>query len=108
MSKKEIIAQLMEYVILYRDPKTGIAWVEDGRTGNGHSCHPNIDRTGSVSGMKKLGYWGKNDIVVLSHGYYYNTSRYIVSDDLDEIAAVYCTCQGCIARRQKEPLGPLV
>lgn len=34
--------------------------------------HPSIHYTGSVSGMKKLGYWGKNDICVRSGMYIYN------------------------------------
>ena len=47
-----------KYNILFRDDKSGIAWVEDGRTGTGSSCHPNIDSSGSVAGMKKRG-WGR-------------------------------------------------
>lgn len=39
---------------LHRDPRTGIAWVKDCSTGMGHSCHANIDATGSVRGMKNL------------------------------------------------------
>lgn len=41
---------------LHRDRKNGIAWIKDGATGLGYSCHANIDATGSVRGMKKLGY----------------------------------------------------
>ena len=36
--------------------------------------HPSIHVTGSVRGMRKLGYWGKNDVVVRSGSYYYNLS----------------------------------
>lgn len=36
--------------------------------------HPSIHVTGSVRGMKKLGFWGKNDVVVRSGSYYYNLS----------------------------------
>lgn len=57
---------------LFVDPKTGIAWIEDGRTGLGHSCHPNISATGSVRGMKGRGFWGKRDRTVRSHGFIYN------------------------------------
>ena len=39
--------------------------------------HPSIHYTGSVSGMKKLGYWGKDDICVRCGQYIYNMSRYI-------------------------------
>ena len=33
---KQFIRQIEEHVNLYRDNKTGIAWVEDGRTGLGY------------------------------------------------------------------------
>ena len=36
--------------------------------------HPSIHYTGSVRGMKKLGYWGKNDVCVRSGAYIYNLS----------------------------------
>lgn len=36
---------------------------------------PSIHITGSVKGMKKQGYWGKNDVIVRSGNYYYNISR---------------------------------
>lgn len=91
---KEQIKEIRPYVILYRDPKTGIAWVENGSTGQGHSAHPNIDASGSVRGMKQLGYWNKEDRCVRSHGFIYNIDRLIVTDDLDEIARQHCKCGG--------------
>jgi hypothetical protein len=36
--------------------------------------HPSIHCTGSVRGMKKLGYWGKNDVCVRIGNYIYNLS----------------------------------
>ena len=36
--------------------------------------HPSIHYAGSVAGMKKLGYWGKNDICVRIGKYIYNLS----------------------------------
>lgn len=38
--------------------------------------HPSIHYTGSVRGMKKLGYWGKDDTCVRCGQYIYNMSRY--------------------------------
>lgn len=35
------------------------------------SC-PNIHKSGSVRGMKKLGYWGKNDVCIRIGNYIYN------------------------------------
>ena len=66
---KVLLEAVRPHVNLYRDPKTSIAWVEDGSTGSGHSCHPNIHHTGSVRGMKSLGYWEAKDRVVESHGF---------------------------------------
>ncbi len=39
--------------------------------------HPSIHCTGSVRGMKKLGYWGKNDKCVRCGQYIYNLSIFI-------------------------------
>lgn len=36
--------------------------------------HPSIHHTGSVRGMKKLGYWGKHDYCVRCGSYIYNLS----------------------------------
>ena len=36
--------------------------------------HPSIHYTGSVRGMKRLGYWGKSDICVRCGQYIYNLS----------------------------------
>lgn len=41
------------------------------------SRHPSIHCTGSVSGMKKLGFWGKDDCCVRCGQYIYNLSQYI-------------------------------
>lgn len=38
------------------------------------AIHPSIHCSGSVSGMKKLGYWGKNDECVRCGSYIYNLS----------------------------------
>lgn len=66
---KKLIKEIRPYVKLYRDTNNGIAWIEDGSTGLGISVHPNLDKSGSVTGMKKLGYWDKSDRIVLSHGW---------------------------------------
>lgn len=61
----------------YELTNNGIAWIEDGSTGLGISVHPNLDKSGSVTGMKKLGYWDKSDRIVLSHGWKYNIDRFV-------------------------------
>lgn len=91
---KVLIKKLGEYQTLYRNPLTGIAWVENGSTGCAHSAHPNIDATGSVRGMKSRGYWGKEDRCVRSNGAIYNISICTVHDDLDQVAADHCHCGG--------------
>lgn len=100
---KELIKKLGEHVVLYRDPDNGIAWIEDGRSGTGASAHPNIHRTGSVAGMKKLGYWRQSDRTVKSHGFIHNVDAFAAHDLLDFVAAEHCACVGCHARRKRMP-----
>ncbi len=96
---KNLIKQLDDNRILFRDRQTGIAWVDDYFTGLGYSCHPNIDVTGSPEGMVNLGYWQKSDILVRSHGFIYNTSKLAVDGTFDSIAAKYCICPSCAAKK---------
>ena len=91
---KRLIRQIGPYQHLYLDTKTGIAWVKNGSTGLGHSCHANIDASGSVVGMKNLGYWRKKDRIVQSHGFKYNIDTFVIDDNLDDIAAANCECGG--------------
>lgn len=100
---KQFIREITPYAKLYRDNRNGIAWIEDGSTGLGHSCHPNISQSGSVIGMKQLGYWGREDRTVRSHGWVYNIDRFAIDtkDKLDLIVANECMCQACIERRRE-------
>lgn len=91
---KILLKEVEPHVNLYRDTGTGIAWVEDGRTGCGHSPHPSIDETGSVAGMASKGYWDKNAVTVKSNGLIYNTSLYFAPSGLDKLAALHCRCGG--------------
>jgi hypothetical protein len=43
--------------------------------------HPSIHYTGSVAGMKKLGYWGKDDVCVRIGNYIYDLSITLKHDD---------------------------
>ena len=98
---KKLIKEIKPYVKLYRDEKSGIAWIENGSTGCGHSCHANIDTSGSVRGMKNLGYWKKDARTVRSHGFIYNIDSFCCSDEYDNIAAEYCACTACLERKSK-------
>lgn len=66
--------------------RNGIGVVKNYSAGIGHSAHPNIDETGSVRGMKELGYWRKSDVITRSGGFYYNTSSVVISDAIDALA----------------------
>ena len=101
---KQFIRQIEEHVILYRDNKSGIAWIEDGKTGLEISAHSNIDSSGSVAGMKNLGYWGKKDRTIRSHGWIYNIDSFVCDKDneLEMIVADECRCQGCLERRMQK------
>lgn len=87
---KKLIKEIRPYVKLYRDTNNGIAWIEDGSTGLGISVHPNLDKSGSVTGMKKLGYWDKSDRIVLSHGWKYNIDRFVCDAPLMR-SLLFCT-----------------
>ena len=100
---KKLIRELGDYKTLYRDDNNGIAWVEDGGTGCGYSCHSNIDATGSVRGMKNLGYWKKDARTVRSHGFIYNIDTLVISSEYDKLLAESeCKCIACCERREKE------
>lgn len=103
---KKLIKKLDQYAALYRDTKNGVAWVEDGGTGLGYSCHANISETGSVDGMKALGYWRKADRTVCSNGFIYNIDTYFVDPQkpYEQIAADACMCAACKERRKKQNL----
>lgn len=98
---KQLIEIIQPHVELYQDPKTGIAWVEDGRNGCSYSCHPNIHKTGSVKGMIARGFWAENDEVISSNGFKYNTSHLLAEADLVSIAANHCECRQCLLRKVK-------
>jgi hypothetical protein len=91
---KVALEHLSEHVTLFLDPKTGLAWIEDYHTGLGHSCHPSIDRTGSVRGMKAKGYWRQADRVVESHGFKYNIDLCYARSEYDRLTCRRCRCGG--------------
>jgi hypothetical protein len=91
---RQLIKVVAPHMKLYRDDRTGIAWVENGTAGVSHSAHPNIGKTGSVRGMKDRGYWDANDRTVVVGDFIYNTSQFVASDQYDRIAAQHCECGG--------------
>lgn len=98
------IRKIKPHAILYRDDRIGIAWIEDGSSGCSLSVHSNIDSSGSVKGMKDLGYWRKEDRTVRSHGFIYNIDSFVCDKncELEVIVANECKCEGCIKRRNKQ------
>lgn len=106
---KQLIKEITPYQKLYRDTNNGIAWIEDGSTGCGISIHPNISTSGSVRGMKHLGYWQKQDRIIKSHGFAYNVDLVSFSWDdptdpyykLEHLVADECMCIACYERRSE-------
>ena len=98
---KRLLRKIDKYAELYRDDKSGIAWIYDCSTGLGISVHPNIAASGSVIGMRSLGYWGKHDRVVRSHGFIYNIDRFVCcpENEYETIASNECMCRACLERR---------
>ena len=93
---KELIQVVTEFARLYRDPITGIAWVEDTSTGLGYSAHPNIHSTGNVRGMRLRGFWKRKDLAVPTNGFIYNISQCRVNLDnqFEVLAMRNCRCGG--------------
>jgi hypothetical protein len=94
------IKDIAPHKTLYRCSVTGVAWVENGSAGTGHSAHANIHQTGSVQGMKKSGYWKHNDRIERTNGFIYNVDTLVISDELDQIAADHCLCRACRERKK--------
>lgn len=99
---KKLIRNIDEYTTLYRDDRSGIAWIEDGTTGLGISIHASISDSGSVRGMKNCGYWRKFDRTIRNHGFIYNidTLSYDKNNALERmLVSAECKCAACIERR---------
>jgi len=102
MARHTLIREIKDCVELHRCPRTGIAWVEDGKTGNGYSAHPHIDSDGSVTGMKSLGHWKKSDRTLKTHGCIYNIDKVVINHEFDQVAANECQCEACSEQRAYE------
>lgn len=96
-----LIKKFNSTVFLYKDTYTGIAWVEDKRTGMKYSCHPYTNNKGSVRGMKALGLWRKHDSVLCCGETFYNASKRYTSASWDKVASNACECKECLKRRKK-------
>lgn len=98
---KRKIREIAPYKVLYRDDKTGIAWIEDGSSGACYSIHANIDSSGSIRGMKQRGYWGKNDRCVRTAGCIYNIDTLVCNQNnpMEQIVFNECCCEACRERR---------
>lgn len=92
---KTFLKEIEEHIELHRCPRTGVAFVKNGKHGLIHSAHGSIDITGSVIGMKLRGYWRKKDRTVRTHGAIYNIDSFIVTDKYDAIAGANCRCPSC-------------
>lgn len=94
-ARRVLVREVRPYVKLYRDPKTGIAWIEDGTSGTGLSAHPSIHATGSIRGMRDRGWWGKHDRTVKSHGFIYNIDQAAGGSSADDkLVRSMCECGG--------------
>lgn len=99
MASKILIKEIRPHVKLYRDPKTGIAWVEDGTAGVGYSAHPNIKAFSgwgsSGNPSQRVRAWAQGGRVVKSHGFLYNIDSVMgIENALDQVAAANCMCGG--------------
>lgn len=91
-----VLREVAPHKVLHRDERSGIAWIEDGTAGVGLSLHPNISDSGSVAGMKRMGYWSRDAKTKRTRGFIYNISAYVPEDDsyLNGILRRECRCGG--------------
>ena len=65
--------------------KNGLIIILNSTLGISHSSHPNIEVSGSLSGMIKQGYWNREDEIIEINGFYYNKSLVSICDELDRL-----------------------
>ena len=53
---KQFIRNIEESVTLFRDDKSGIAWIEDGRTGLGYSYIVDVRKNGEPNNAERKIY----------------------------------------------------
>ena len=101
---KQFVREIKQYVKLYRDTETGIAWIEDGTAGIAISVHANIHASGNVGAMKKRGSWRQNDRTRRCGGFVYNIDSLIYDkfNELERIVADECMCEACQERRARK------
>lgn len=90
----ERLGTLSESRHLYRDPITGIAWVEDTSSGMADSLHPNIGPRPTMGGARRL--YGPTGRPVRVGQYIYNRAEYIGASEEQNRAALLgaCRCGG--------------
>lgn len=97
---KKYLRDIAPHQHLYRDDKTGIAWIHDGRSGVVYSIHPYIDKSGSVKGMKHQKFWNQNDRCIKTNGSIFNIDMICVSDDIRyTVLKNECLCLACCEMR---------
>lgn len=62
-----------------------VVTIDDHSIGCRMSAHPNIGQSGSVAGMKNMGYWRKNDVTVRQRNFIYNVSSVACTSIIDEL-----------------------
>jgi hypothetical protein len=94
MTNKKLVRAVGPTAKLFRDKKTGVAWVEDvqGNVTVTHAAHPRIEEPGRVSLMVKNGMWKKTDRVVKCGPAAYNIDVRACTTPLDYLAANACAC----------------
>lgn len=55
--------------------RSGVCQIKDFTSGGAFTCHPSIDKSGSVRGMKSNGYWAKDDQIVEAFGCKHNIDK---------------------------------
>ena len=91
-----VIKKINDCQEIIRHNKTGIVFVDDGKTGCIHSHHAAIDSNGSVIGMKRRGFWGRNDFIKFNVvGMSVNISSSCCTSSFGLVTRILCNCPEC-------------
>jgi hypothetical protein len=101
---KILVQEVTTSLKLYRDERTGVAWVEDLEGNLVLTPHPFIGKGDSIRTMKLRGIWKRDCRTAASHGLIHNISwcRTDLDNPLDVLAMRACRCGGVHHEQREE------
>lgn len=89
---------------IYRNIKTGIAFVDDTEHGVIWSCHPMLSSDASIQMTRVNGIWKKEASIARNNGFIFNVDELDIVNPYNRLMLNYCECRGCRRRRKLNKL----